>query len=97
MSLVKNLRCHLDVWLAGCDTAEFQTTSAMPTSCLLDVQLKKNYYIKSQLMRKILKYWQFSEFYLSQLSRFYWVLLYIQFFFVRFILLTDTYIYVHNY
>lgn len=34
-------RCRLAVWLAGCDTAEFQTTSAMPTSCLLDVQLEK--------------------------------------------------------
>lgn len=34
-------RRHLAVWLAGCDTAEFQTTSAMPTSCLLDVQFKE--------------------------------------------------------
>ena len=39
-------RCCLAVWLAGCDTAEFQTTSAMPTSCLLDVQLKKKWEIK---------------------------------------------------
>lgn len=31
-------RC-LAIWLAGCDTAEFQSTSAMPTSCLLNVQL----------------------------------------------------------